>query len=474
MARLRLAPRAGVLAAGFAAIRAELGLPDAFPPAVEAEAAEAAARGPAGGDRPDRTGLPLVTVDPPGSRDLDQAYHAARRPGGGYRVSYAIADPGAFVRPGGALDAEARARGATLYAPDGRIPLYPPALSEGAGSLLPGVDRPAVLWTVDLDGGVEPDAVTVERATVRSRAQLDYPSVQRALDDGTADESLALLREIGEARLAREAGRGGVSLPSLAQEVVPADGAGYALAFTAPLPVERWNAQVSLLTGMAAARIMLDGGVGLLRTMPPPDADAVAALRRSASALGVSWPETAAYPDVVRALDPAVPAHAALLSLATTLLRGAGYTAFDGAPPAVHEHSAIAAPYAHATAPLRRLADRYVSETVLALTAGVPVPDWCRAALPELPPLMAAADRRERDLDKAVLDYLEAAVLERRVGETFDAVVTDVDDKGGIVQLAEPAARARLVGTAPLGERIRVRLTEADPEKRRVRFEPVS
>ena len=467
MARVRLAPRAAVAASAFAAIRAELGLPESFPPAVEAEARAARARE----TYADRTDLAFVTIDPPGAMDLDQAYVAARR-GSGYRVHYAIADPGAFLTPGGALDAESRARGQTLYAPDRRVPLYPEALSEGAASLLPDADRPSVLWTFDLDAAGEPTEVRVERATVRSRAKLDYATVQAAIDAGTADEPVVLLREIGLLRLAREAERGGVSLPTPAQEVVPVDG-GYGLAFVAPLPAESWNAQISLLTGMAAARIMLAGGVGLLRTMPPPAAGAVAALRRSAAALGCAWGEDVAYPEYVRSLDPQVPAHAALLSLATTLLRGAGYTAFDGSPPAVGEHSAIAAPYAHATAPLRRLADRFVSETVLALSAGREVPDWYRAALPELPPLMAAADRRERELEKAVLDHLEAAMLERRVGETFEVVVTDVDAKGGIVQLADPAVRARLVGEAPLGERVLVRLVEADPVRRRVRFVPV-
>jgi exoribonuclease R len=468
MARLRLAPPAAELAEGFAAIRTELGLPAAFPPEVVAEAAAAVA---APAARRDATDVPLVTIDPPGARDLDQAYWAARR-GSGYRVAYAIADPGAFVTPGEALDAEARRRGATLYAPDGRIPLYPPALSEDAGSLLPDGDRPAVLWEFDLSADGEPVTVRVGRAVVRSRTQLDYPAVQRSLDAGTADEPLALLREVGLLRLAREADRGGVSLPTPAQEVV-SSGSGYDLAFVAPLPVESWNAQVSLLTGMAAATVMLDGGVGLLRTMPPPAAADVAAFRRSAAALGVAWPEGTAYASFVGGLDPAVPAHAALLSLATTLLRGAGYTAFDGALPEVREHSAIAAPYAHATAPLRRLADRFVNECVVSLAAGLAVPDWCRAALPELPGLMAAADRRERELDRAVLDYLEAAVLARRVGEEFWAVVTDSDERGGMVQVASPAVRARLVGTAPLGERVRVRLVEADPARRRVRFAPV-
>jgi len=468
MARLRLAPRAQVLAAGFAAIRAELRLPAAFPPEVEAEAAAAT---PAEAAYADRLSLPLVTIDPPGARDLDQAYHACRR-GPGYRVSYAIADPGAFVRPGGALDAESRARGATLYAPDARVPLYPAVLGEGRASLLPDGERRAVLWTFDLDADGAVETARMERALVRSRAQLDYAGVQAAVDAGTADEPLLLLREIGLLRIGLEVARGGVSLPTPAQEVVEADG-GYALAFVAPLPAETWNAQVSLMTGMAAATVMLEGGVGLLRTMPPPSREAVDTLRRSASALGCAWPAAMSYPELIRSLDPAVPAHAALLTVATTLLRGAGYAAFDGAPPAVKEHSAIAAPYAHATAPLRRLADRFVNEVVLALSAGAEVPGWCRAALPSLPGLMAAADRRERELDNAVLDYLEAAVLERRVGETFAAVVTEAGEKGGMVQLAEPAVRARLVGTAPLGERITVRLTEADPARRRVRFAPV-
>jgi exoribonuclease R len=462
--RVLVRPSAGELAAGFAAVRRELGLPEAFPPEVSAEAE--AAR-PAG-DRPDRTGIAFVTIDPPGSRDLDQAYFAERRPGG-YRVSYAIADPGAFVRPAGALDAESRRRGATLYCPDTRVPLYPPVLGEGSASLFEGEDRAAVLWTFDLDGDAEPRGWNVERATVRSRARLDYATVQRDLDAGTASEPLDLLREIGSLRRQREADRGGVSLRTPAQEVVRTPN-GYDLAFVAPLPVEDWNAQVSLLTGMCAARIMLDGGVGLLRTMPKPDRGAVEVLRRSASALDVAWPEGEPYAAFIRRLDPATPAHAALLSLATRLLRGAGYTAFDGTPPPHPEHSAIAAPYAHATAPIRRLADRFVSETVLALHAGAAVPDWCRAALPELPALMAAVDHRDRELERAVLDYVEAAVLAHRVGETFDAVVTAVDERGATIQLAHPAVRARLGGKAPLGERIRVRLTRADPATRTVSF----
>src|SRR5689334_22502700 len=113
---MRLEPAAAALAAGFDRIREELQVPDAFPPDAEAEAA-AAAVPPAGPDRIDRRDLELITIDPPGSRDLDQALHIARH-GDGHRVSYAIADVAALVPPGGAVDREARLRGVTVYMPD--------------------------------------------------------------------------------------------------------------------------------------------------------------------------------------------------------------------------------------------------------------------------------------------------------------------------------------------------------------------
>ncbi len=137
----------------FSGLRRELGLPDEFPAAVLVEAGEVVREGwlPS----VDRTDIAFLTVDPAGSRDLDQAMHLSRRPGGGYRVLYAIADVVSFVRPGGAVEAESWVRGQTIYLPDGRVPLHPPVLSEEAVSLLPGGDRAAVVWTIDLDGDGE-------------------------------------------------------------------------------------------------------------------------------------------------------------------------------------------------------------------------------------------------------------------------------------------------------------------------------
>lgn len=464
-----------MLREGFEHIRTELEVPPAFPPEVVAAAEEAArsAQLPAS----DVTDFAFVTIDPPGSMDLDQALHIERRDtrqSGGYRVRYAIADLAAFVIPGGVIDAETHVRGETLYSPDVRTPLHPPVLGEGAASLLPDQVRPALVWTIDLDAEGRQTEVDVVRALVRSRARLDYAGAQRAIDSGTGfgadDGPLALLAEVGKLRQSIEVERGGVSL-RLPEQEVDQDGGGFRLRYRAPSPVEDWNAQISLLTGMAAAGLMIDARVGVLRTLPPPDSGAIDMLRRSANALDVAWPTSMTYQEFVRGLDPASDVGAALLELATRLLRGAGYTAFDGALPAQPQHSAVGAPYAHATAPLRRLVDRYVGELCLAVCAGEPVPDWVRAALAGLPDIMAESGRRAHALEHACIDLVECALLSTHVGETFSADVVARNHHGGRVQLRVPPVIARCDGAdLPLGERIAVRLATADVATRTLLF----
>nr|MDT0526822.1 RNB domain-containing ribonuclease [Streptomyces sp. DSM 41633] len=129
----------------------------------------------------------------------------------------------------------------------------------------------------------------VRRALVRSRAKLDYAGVQRRIDARTAEEPLALLREIGRLREEQELARGGISLDVPEQEITGRDGS-YGLAYRAPLPAEAWNAQISLLTGIAAAHLMAEAGTGILRTLPTDPDGAVARLRRSARARRVARP----------------------------------------------------------------------------------------------------------------------------------------------------------------------------------------
>lgn len=459
----------------FDAIRAEFDVPREFPPEVLSEAEQVVSH-PLYRPERDETAIPFLTIDPAGSMDLDQAMHLGRE-GDGYRVRYAIAHLESFVAPGGAIDDEARRRGQTIYAPDQRTPLHPPVLSEGAASLLPGQTRPAYVWDIRLDARGEHTAAEVHPAMVRSVDRLEYTAVQEAVDAGTADERLVLLKEIGEKRIVLEQERGGASLPMPDQEVEEVDG-GFRLHLRPLVPAEDWNAQISLLTGICAAQMMLDAGIGILRTMPDPSERAITQLRRIASALGVDWPEGSTHGNLLRSLEGTDPKHLALIHESTVLFRGAGYTAFDGELPELVEQSAIAAPYAHVTAPLRRLVDRFGLALCAALSAGQEVPGWVREALPLLPELMEASDRQASGVDRATKDAVEAATLADRVQETFAAVVVDVPDGKDTrdelqVQLVDPPVMARAKGSAELGARVRVRLTGADPAQGEIQLEVV-
>jgi exoribonuclease R len=455
----------------FDAIRAELKVPTDFPPEVTAEA-QRVAGAPTPADR-DVTGVPFLTIDPPGSMDLDQALHIERE-GEGYRVRYAIADVPAFVEPGGAVDSEARRRGQTIYAPDRRTPLHPPLLSEGAASLLPGEVRSAFVWDMRLRADGEGTQVEVYRARVRSLDRLDYESVQKAIDAGSADERLMLLKEVGQKRMEFERRRGGASLPMPEQEVTEDDQGHYRLGFRPPLEAEDWNAQISLMTGMAAAELMINAQIGILRTMPPPEHNAIGRFRRVSSALGKEWSEGTPYGEFLRTLDRGNPKHLALIYEATSLFRGASYTPFDGQVPEDPNHAAVAAPYAHVTAPLRRLVDRFGLVICEALSSGTDVPGWVKEALPTLPEVMQASDKLAGAVERACADAVEAAALEDRVGQTFDAVVVDKREKGdALVQVQEPAVLASADGEAELGTHVRVRLTEATIATSTVRFEIV-
>ncbi|ADB31664.1 ribonuclease II [Kribbella flavida DSM 17836] len=455
------------------AIRRELEVPAEFPPEVVAAALKAA-------ETPrlpelDRTDIDFVTIDPPDSMDLDQALHIERA-GDGYTVHYAIADVAAFVQPGDPIDLEARKRGETLYAPDKRIPLHPPELSEGAASLLPDAVRPALLWTITVDSSGEGTEVVCERALVKSRAKLNYAAVQKDLDAGTASESLQLLREVGKLREQRELERGGVNLPIPDQEVVTSGGE-WSLEFRAPLPVEGWNAQISLLTGMAAAHLMMYGQIGILRTLPESHDDLRRKLENTAKALGIPWPAGTSYAAFIHGLDPEVPAHAAMLAACTVLFRGAGYTAFSGGVPQRPEHAAMKSEYAHVTAPLRRLVDRWTGEICVALCAGVEVPAWVRESMmDEIPKIMEESARRANAYERAIVSMVEAGLVADQVGSTFDGVIVDVDDRDptrGVVTVAAPAIEGRVTGSAPLplGQSVRVKLVEADLTKRAIAFE---
>ena len=447
-----------LLGEGLALIRQQFQLPAAFPPDVEAEAEIAANRPLAGHE--DATGMRFVTLDPASSRDLDQAF-AIEAAGADMLLYYAIADVGWFVPDGGAMDREAWVRGTSVYLPDGKVPLYPSALGDGAASLLPDGDRPAVIFTVRIDPAGEAKLDGARRALIRSRAKLAYETATEAdLPAGFAE----LTRRVEAAELARGAGR--VEPPE--QEVVEQDGC-FRLQLRPQSWAEQKNAALSLATNLAVAQALLRARTGLFRTMAEPQEWAVRRLRHTAKALGVDWPKTEDLQALERRLDPAVPPDAAMMHAIRRASQAAGYAPYrEGEKP---WHAAVAAPYAHVTAPLRRLADRYVVEATLAVANGQAVPDAAQAAFDRLPDVMQKADALSSQVARAVIDLAEAVTLADREGETFAAVVTDVDQRGARIQLCDPPVVARLKadGLKP-GDELTVKLDGADVTGRRVAF----
>ena len=452
----------------FQALRVELKVSAEFSPDALAEA-ESASSSPILPDA-DNTNLALVTLDPPGSTDLDQAVHIAKRDSG-YLVSYAIVDVAAFVKPGGALDAECWERGTTLYSPDMRTLLHPEVLSEGAASLLPDQVRPALLWQISLDARGEVTGHTLTRTKVTSIGKLNYPEVQANIDAGKPHESIVFLEEVGELRLALADERHSINLDLPEQEVEQGPDGHWTIVYREQTPCEKWNAEISFLTGMVAAKMMVDGGIGILRTLPPAPPEALADLKKTAVSLGISWPDGADPSEVMASLDRTSYTNVAFIEQAAHLLRGAGYKDFIGKPPKEPGHAGIAALYAHVTAPLRRLVDRYANEVCVSLAAGVDVPDWAKSALPKLPEAMASANGRESQLEHAVIDTVEAMLLKDRVGQSFETVVVGPGKETVTIVLDEPAVRAKAAGGDPnLGDRVKAVLTKADPTGHRVEF----
>lgn len=462
--RIRVLQLAGV----FDEIRRQSGIPLEFPAAV-LEAAEAAPRDPH--ERDDLRSLPFVTVDPAGAMDLDQALAFESLSGGKIRLRYAIADLEPFVDPGGPIEREVRRRGVTVYCPDRKIPLHPQALSEGSASLLPGQDRPAVVFEIDVgaDGGVLRH--DVRRALVRSHHRYDYDELQAAFDAGNPPEPLAEFQAFGEARIARGVERGAITLRLPEQEAVRVEGR-WKLAGRDEKAAERWNAEVSLLTGMVAAELMVERGTGILRTLPALDHDALGRFRGAVKGLGIAWTRDESVSELLDGLDPARPRQMAVFDAATSLMRGAAYLGFrNGAPEGDIGHGGVAARYAHVTAPLRRLGDRFTLAACVAVAAGTETPEWVATTVEEVARIMTETSQRAGQVEARCLNAAEAWVMGERIGDRFEAVVVDDRRSGVDVWIEDPSIIAYAEGIrARPGQVITLEVADVDVSRGIIRF----
>ena len=365
---IRVVP-AAALQEGFDTIRREAHVPTAFPPEVEAEVRAIGA--PRTGARVD---VPFVTVDPPGSRDLDQALHIERR-GDGHRVRYAIADVAAFVAPGGPLDAEAHARGVTVYAPDeeaSRCIRRPCRRASPACSRASGALRSSGPSTSTAPGTVATD---VARAEVRSSRSTRTPT--------SPPPSPSCWRRSGSGGWRSRSPAAGCS--SRPRAGGRARDGSWTVRYRVPL-ADRGPQRADLAPhrhgrGAADAR----AGTGILRTQPPPTS--------------ARWSACAARPRRARRrrgrAGCPIPTSSAA-SIPAPRARGADARGGGRRPRRrLHGVRRRAARrglalrdrrrYAHATAPLRRLQDRYVSECCLAASRARRSPTGSTPGSPRCP-----------------------------------------------------------------------------------------
>jgi exoribonuclease R len=469
------------LSEGFLSIRAEFALPAEFPTEVTREADEAAVLLDglvADPTRVDLRALPFVTLDPATSVDLDQAFCISQESNDLLVLNYAIADVSAVVARGSELEREAWKRGATIYAPDERVAQYPITLSEGVASLLPDGPRPAIILEVELN----PDGVSrlrrTYRAVIQSTAKLAYETTEVG--------DIALLEEFSQRVFAAERHRGALRVELPEQVLDQAPDGSYSLVTRATTASEEANSALSLAANLAVADRLMGAGLGLFRVMEAPDGRSLDSLRRVARSLGLSWPVGQPLLEFQRTLDTTLGAHRAFLVNARRAGGGASYATIGcGADTDVTApfHAAIGAAYSHVTAPLRRLADRYVLDLLLLTdskeNALIDLPLEERTALQrtftDLVDVMKTADQRAAKVERAAIDLIEAVLLAPRVGEQFEAVVLEAAAEGCVIQLLHPPARARLGRSSfraglSAGQAITVLLEAADPLKRTLKF----
>ena len=465
---------------GFEGIVHEFGVRDDFPQEVLAEVALSTSPGALVSllDDPlriDLTHLGFVTLDPASSTDLDQAFCIEMAPDQQTLIlHYAIADVGAFVARGSALEHEAWSRGETIYAPHRRIPLYPPTLCEGAGSLLPGSRKPAIELLVEQspDGGVL--FRSARRCVIQSQAKLAYETVEVS--------SVPFLEEFARRSELAEQRRGAMRSDLPEQELKATKDGHFELELRSLLPSETANAALSLSANIAAATFLAELEVGLFRVMQLPDEAATASLHRLARALKLTWHSNTSLGEFQRSLRADLPRDRAFLVAARRAGGGASY-ATKGCDPTTDVekpfHAAIAAQYLHATAPLRRLADRYVLDLLCDLTPladpAKSAPTATRKTLAALPAVMRASGSQAAKIERAAVDLAECILLERSVGSTFVGTVLESGDTGAVVQIADPPVRARLNRSATThgavaGAVIEVQLVGVDVVKRSLSF----
>ncbi len=442
----------------------------------------------------DLRSLAWCSIDNDESRDLDQLTVAAPADGGATRVLIAVADVGASVAPGSALDAHAAANTTTVYTAPRVFPMLPERLSTDLTSLGPGEDRAAIVIDMVVDGDGARPAADVYRAVVRNHARLAYPSTGAWLEGrGAMPPALAAVAGLADNLRLQDAAaqrlkhwrheHGALELETI-QEVARFDGDT-----VTGLVAREHNRAMQIIEDFmiaangAVARFLGERRFPVMRRVvrSPERWQRIVDIAVHAGDSLPAAPDAAALHEFLLRRRAADPLRFPDLSLSVVKLLGRGEYEASFPDDAVSGHFGLAvSDYTHSTAPNRRYPDLVTQRLVVAALAGQPVPiarDAMQALAAHCTQMENAAQKVERLLRKAAA----ACLLANRIGEEFDGIVTGASPKGTYARVFDPPVEGRIEHLAAgldVGDRVRVKLVGTDPERgfidfARVAHEPV-
>ncbi len=429
---------------------------------------------------PDLRGRLWVSIDNDDSRDLDQLTFAESLPDGGTRIFVAVADVDALVAKGTAIDVRARTNTTSVYTAAEIFPMLPEKLSTGFTSLNEGEDRLAIVvaMTVEKDGSL--GECTLQRASVRNHAKLAYDAVSGGLEGGAFPEKAASVDGvIAQLRLQDEAAQrlrgrreeeGALELETIEPRAVFESDAIVDLAVQLKNRARELIEDFMIAANGATARFLAAKGVASLRRVvrSPERWQKIVAVAAEHGERLPAEPDSRALEAFLRKRRRADPLRFPDLSLVIVKLMGAGEYVLERPGQAAIGHFGLAVrDYTHSTAPNRRFPDLVTQRLVKAALAGQP-PAYDAA---ELAALGAHCTEQEDDADKVerlVRKSAAALLLQQRIGQRFDAVVTGASEKGTWVRIFEPPAEGKLVHGwegLEVGDRLRVKLISTDVER---------
>jgi ribonuclease R len=432
-------------------VMAKYGLPDAFPPEVEAEAARVpqAVSEEDSRARTDFRSWATVTVDPETARDHDDAISLDRLPNGHWRLAVHIADVAHYVREGSALDQEAYLRGTSVYFPDRVVPMLPHALSSNICSLVDGQDRLTQTVILELDGRGAVKKTEFHDGVIRSAARMTYQQVQGIVDgDAELRKRFAPLVPLFErmdelAQLMRkrryERGSLDFDLPEPKILLGP-EGEMTGIVASERLDSMRVIEEFMLAANEAVAERLHEAGVGALyRIHERPDPEKVEEFAELLASLGYRVPGSLdgvrpeAFQRVLRQIE-GKPEEKLVSTLLLRTMKLARY----------HEenlgHFGLATEmYAHFTSPIRRYPDLVVHRALRALRGGRDAQreSFLREKLPEMGLHLSEMERRAADAERELVEWKKVRFMADKLGEKFTGYVTGVQAFGLFVELEE-------------------------------------